>query len=53
MVTERMFCVRTIVFQVVHGAHLSFIVSLPLIVSVATTALGFAIKANNPNGEVK
>ena len=33
--------------------HLSFIFSLLLIVSVTTANFGSAIKANNPNGEVK
>jgi hypothetical protein len=33
--------------------HLSFVFSLLLIVSVTTTTFGSAIKANDPNGEVK
>lgn len=33
--------------------HLSFVFSLLWIVSVTTTIFGSAIKANNPNGEVK
>ena len=32
--------------------QLNFIFSLPLIVSVTTTALGSAIKANSPNEQV-
>ena len=33
--------------------HLSFVFSLLLIFSVTTPTFGYAIKANNPNGEVK
>lgn len=34
-----------------HLDHLSFVFSLLLIVSVTTPTFGYAIKANNPNGE--
>ena len=42
-----------LLFSRLNMDHLSFIVSLLLILSVTDTTFGSAIKANNRNGEVK
>ena len=45
--------VLLLLFSRLNMDQLSFIFSLLLIVSAATTSFGSAIKANNPNEEVK
>ena len=42
-----------LLFSRLNMDHISFIFSLLLIVSVTNITFGSAIKANNPNGEVK
>ena len=46
-------CSAFLLFSRLKMDHLSFAFSLLLIVLVTTTTFGSAIKANNPNGEVK